>query len=140
MVKFREVRQGYKKEEVDDYLDMLVAEYGALQRELRSTKKEIRMLKKDKQKLEERNKKLSTRDNVSYKETIAAAMMGADASGKWMIEEAKKEVANMKGEARQEVNAIKRRKREVLREVRVLTKKLQVFLRESQGNTSKSKQ
>ena len=131
MVKFREVRQGYQKDEVDDYIDMLVTEYEAVQAELKSAEKEIRILKKKKQKLEEKNKKLGNQDNISYQETIAAAMMGADASGKWIIEEAKKDATNMKREASREVSAIRKSKREALREVRILTKKLQAFLRES---------
>jgi DivIVA domain len=135
MVKFREVRQGYQKEEVDDYIDMIVTEYEAVQGELKNAKKEIRMLKKSKRKLEESNKKLNTKDGISYQETIAAAMMGADVSGKWIIEEAKKDVINMKREANREVSAIRKSKREALREVRILTKKLQTFLKESQKKT-----
>jgi len=139
MVKFREVRQGYQKEEVDDYLDMLVAEYEAVQGELKSAQREIRSLSKAKRKLEESNKKLNAKDGISYQETIAAAMMGADVSGKWIIEEAKKDVMNMKREASREVSAIRKSKREALREVRILTKKLQAFLRESQKNPPISK-
>jgi len=136
MVKFREVRQGYQKEEVDDYLDMLVAEYEAVQGELRNAQKEIRNLKRTKRKLEESNKKLNAKDGISYQETIAAAMMGADVSGKWIIEEAKKDVLNMKREANREVSAIRKSKREALREVRILTKKLQMFLRESRKGSA----
>ena len=139
MVKFREVRQGYQKEEVDDYLDMLVAEYEAVQGELKSAQREIRSLRKAKRKLEESNKKLNAKDGISYQETIAAAMMGADVSGKWIIEEAKKDVMNMKREASREVSVIRKSKREALREVRILTKKLQAFLRESQKNPPISK-
>jgi DivIVA domain len=136
MVKFREVRQGYQKEEVDDYLDMLVAEYEAVQGELKSAQREIRNLKRTKRKLEESNKKLNAKDGISYQETIAAAMMGADVSGKWIIEEAKKDVLNMKREASREVSAIRKSKREALREVRILTKKLQSFLRESRKGSA----
>jgi len=138
-MKFPEVERGYKQDEVDAYLHMLVTEYEALQEELGSAQKEVRILKKKKKKLEEQNQRLEKRsrgnndkDSLSYQETIAAAMMGAEASGKWMIEEAKKEVLSIKKSARREMHAIKKGKKEALREVKAITRKLQIFLKEEQ--------
>lgn len=154
-MEFKEVRQGYKKEEVDTYVDMLVTEYEAVRRELKIAKEKNRILKKKKKQLEEKNKKLEERskkleergkksahekENITYQETIAAAMMGAEASGKWIVEEAKKEAFNVKREARREVSEIKKSKKEALREVKSLTRKLQIFLKETQGNRPKETQ
>ena len=59
-------------------------------------------------------------------------MKGAEVSGKWIIEEAKKEALGIKKAARKEVRVIKQGKKEALHEVRMLAKKLQTFLKEEE--------
>lgn len=131
MCKFPEVASGYSKEDVDDYIHMLVAEYEALQKELRNAKKEIRILKK-KKKLKEDNKGRNEKDSLSYQETIAAAMMGVEASGKWIVEEAKKEALRIQKTARREVSVIKQGRKEALAKVKTLTRRLENVLKEVQ--------
>jgi DivIVA domain len=131
-MKFREVKQGYHKDEVEEYLNLVATEYENIYKDLKMAKREIRNLKKDRKKLRAENKALSTKENTTSQEIIVATMKGADASGKWIIEEAKKEVAALKEEAHWEVRAIQMKKKKTLSDVRMLVKKLQGIVKETQ--------
>jgi DivIVA protein. len=132
MVKFDEVKKGYKKEQVDEYINTVSAEYETLHEELKSAREELEVLKEEEAKLQKEIKSLNSEEHSSYQEVIASAILSAEASAKKIVEDAKKESAHVNEIAKKELAVINQTKQGAIDEVQKLTDNLLVLLRDEQ--------
>lgn len=135
MVKFEEVKKGYKKEQVDEYINTVSTEYEILHEELKAAKETIEELKEKEEKLEKKIKHLSSDEYSSYQEVIASAILSAETSAKQIIEEAKKDAVDMNQMARKELAMLTQTKQGALDEVKRLTENLLELLRDEQRSS-----
>jgi|GEM_PF-3367566 DivIVA protein. len=134
MVKFDEVKKGYKKEQVDEYINTVSAEYEILHEEFKTAKQEIEELKEKEEKLHKEIKHLASDEHSNYQEVISSAILSAETSAKKIVADAKEEATYMNEMAKGELDALVQTKQGALGEVRELTDSLLGLLREEQGS------
>ena len=134
MVKFDEVKKGYKKEQVDEYINTVSSEYEILHEEFKTAKSELEELKEKEEKLQKEIEQLGSQEHSSYQEVIASAILSAETSAKQIIVTAKEEAELMNARARQELERLIQTKQETLVDVEQLTEKLLTLLRVEQGS------
>ena len=134
MVKFEEVKKGYKKEQVDEYIGTVSSEYEILHGELKKTREEMEELEARKEELAKKVEYLNSEEYGSQQKVIASAILRAEVSGKQIVEDAKKEAVNIGEAAREELSALTREKKKAISEVKQLTEKLRILLREEQAS------
>lgn len=134
MVEFEEEKKGYKKEQVDEYINTVSSEYEILHGELKNAREEIEELGEKIEKLEKELKYLNSSEYTDHQKVISSAIVRAEISGQQIVEDAKKEAVNIGEAAKQEYNSIAREKQEAIEEVKVLTEKLRILIREEQIN------
>ena len=108
MAKFNEVRKGYDKEQVDAYITTIATEYETLTKEYKKLEAKCKAEKND----------------TSYSEAIAAALVNAELSGKKIIAGAQTEAERIVLVANREVEEISNRKEGAIEEVRQLVERL----------------
>ena len=135
MVKFEEVKKGYKKEQVDEYIGTVSSEYEILHGELKNTKEEIEEIEARKEELAKQMEYLQSEEYDSNQKVISSAILRAEVSGKQIVEDAKKEALDIGEAARQELSTLTKDKKEAIEEVKQLTEKLRILLREEQAST-----
>jgi DivIVA protein. len=112
MIKFEEVKRGYNKEQVDDYIKTINDEYKKSLADYQELEEELEKSKKD----------------TSYSEAIAAALINAEISGKQIVANAQVEAKRTIIESEIAVGEIKEKKKAVLVEIDKLSKKLNEIL------------
>jgi len=144
MVEFEEVRRGYRKEQVDEYLRTFTEEYGNLLTELEAATQEVGELKnrykaireknerleKEKRELEEQNNRLKAADSAAYSDAIASALVTAEMSAKQIITNAQTEARLIGDAATRDLSDIIQVKREALEDIRRMSGRLLGILRE----------
>ena len=109
MIKFEEVKKGYKKEQVDAYIETVAEEY--------------QKLLEEHQKLEEK-----VNEDKSYSEAIASALIKAELSGEEIIANAKEEARRINADANQEVEDLINAKKSALTDMKNLSRRIQAVL------------
>jgi Cell division initiation protein len=112
MVNFEEVKRGYNKEQVDNYIKIINGEYEKLLVEYQELKGKSKEDPKD----------------ISYNDAIASALINAEISGKQVVAKAQLEAKRITTEANIEANKINEKKQKVLEEVAKLSKMLIALL------------
>jgi len=135
MVNFDEVKKGYKKEQVNEYINTVSSEYELLHEELKNAKAEIEVLKETGEKLEKEIEHLNSDEYATHKNVIASAIMSAEVSGLKIVEEARKEAASIEANAKEEFNTLMQDKQKAVEDVRALTEKLRKLLDEERQST-----
>ena len=115
MVNFNEVKKGYDKGQVDEYIKTLSKEYDELTKEHQTLLEEVEESKKD----------------TSHKDAIVAALINAELTGKKVIEDAQMEAKRIVFEANQKVEETSKTKETVLEEIKKLSDKLIKTLEET---------
>jgi len=133
MMQFEEVKKGYKKEQVDEYIGTVSSEYEILHEELKSAKKEISALKDRAEELEQHIQHFSSDEYEVQQKVIASAIVSAEVSGKHIVEEARKAANDIEKAAQQEFAEILKSKQKAFTELGELKEKLQILLKDELG-------
>ena len=108
MIKFEEVRRGYDKEQVEEYIKTINGEYQKVLEDYQALVEEMEETQKD----------------TSKSEAIASALINAEIAGKQIVANAQLEAKRVTSEATREVNKITKKKNSVLKDVDKLSKML----------------
>ena len=117
---FDDVKKGYSKEQVDDYMAVLKAEYSSLLKELEGSEKELKdfhagkkqmmdrleKLQLEKRELLERIETLEMSDKPAFADAIAATLINAKVSSKEMLDKAEVEARQILERARKEASEL----------------------------------
>lgn len=108
-MKFDEVKKGYNKEQVDEYIKTINAEYEKLFSEYQELEEEMAEEVKD----------------TSYNEAIASAIINAELAAKQIVVKAQSDARRISAECNRDLEATIHEKELAIEEIKQLTQRLQ---------------
>ena len=108
MAKFDEVRKGYNKEQVDEYIKTLADEYEKILAENKELEETLG----------------ETKNDNSHNEAIASALISAELASKQIIANAKAEANRISAEVNHSIDEVNRKKEVAYEEIKQLVNRL----------------